>query len=432
MPSHITSPEPSPERRPAHPLRLTTLAGAAALALVLAACSPAGSGSGGSGGSTPLAGNDTCGVAPVIPPQDDPDDLIAALPQDAQDAFSGFPLPIQTSSWADTLPAAEAPYTVGLSFLPVANAWATTAVAEIEAQFEEAKAEGLVEGELLVQIPADASTMTAADQIAGYEKLVQQGADVILMYPLDAEAMKAPVDAAGEKGIPTITIVGNVPSTYAVNVGNNAFNYVAQPVAKAAELLDGKGDMIIVAGIEGISITTVSLDAAEQVLAACPDINVVGTVYGGYSNSVTKSALVTFLASHPGDIDAVLQIGTMGAGVWDAFESVGREAPLVIDIGTTAASVAYWDQATEDGYVGVGVPETATQVVQSVWDVLERVMAGEKPILNQIPVVPALVTNDNLKDYVVPGEGITSQADTVSVGPWIDETFLDEFFTAPR
>src|SRR3546814_3929168 len=95
----------------------------------------------------------------------------------------------------------------------------------------------------------------------------------------------------------------------------------------------------------------------------------------------------------------------MGAGVWDAFESVGREAPLVIDIGTTAASVAYWDQATDDGYVGVGVPETATQVVQSVWDVLERVMAGEKPILNQIPVVPALVTNDNLEEYVVPGEG---------------------------
>src|SRR3546814_18448271 len=112
--------------------------------------------------------------------------------------------------------------------------------------------------------------MTAADQIAGYEKLVQQGADVILMYPLDAEAMKAPVDAAGEKGIPTITIVGNVPYTYAVKVGNNAFNYVAQPVAKAAELMGGKGDMRIVAGIAGTSLTNVGICADCQVLAARP------------------------------------------------------------------------------------------------------------------------------------------------------------------
>jgi len=416
------------EGGPGHPVRWIAAMGAAALVVGLSAC---GSAAAPGGDATPIAGLGDCGTAPVIPAQDDPDDLISTLPQEAQDAFSGFNQPVLASSWADALPAAGKPYTVGLAFLPVSNAWATAAVAEINADFDKAKAEGLVEGDLLVQIPADAATMTAADQIAGYEKLVQQGADVILMYPLDGEAMKAPVDAAGEKGIPTITIVGNVPSQYAINVGNNAFNYVAQPVAEAAKLLDGKGNLVIVAGIEGISITTVSLDAAQQVLQACPDIKVVGTVFGGYSNSVTKSSLVTFLASHPEQIDAVLQIGTMGAGVWDAFESVGRPAPVVIDIGTTAASLAYWKQAEADGYVGVGVPETAKQVVDSVWDVLQRVMAGEKPLVNQIPVVPKLVTNDNLDDYVVPGEGTSSQADTQSVGPWIDQEYLDQYFSSP-
>ncbi|OJX67041.1 MAG: hypothetical protein BGO95_09915 [Micrococcales bacterium 73-13] len=413
-------------------IRGAAVLGAASLAITLAACSGSGSPSptgADTGSATPDLG--ACGTAPVLPPQDDPDDLVAQLPQAAQDAFSGFPQPILASSWAEQLPAAGAPYKVGLAFLPVANAWATAAVAEIEADFEKAKQAGLVEGDLLVQIPADAATMTAADQIAGYNKLVEDGADVILMYPLDGEAMKAPVDAAGEKGIPTITIVGNVPSSYAVNVGNNPFNYVAQPMAQAARMLGGQGNLIVVAGIEGISITTVSLDAAKQVLESCPDIKVVGTVYGGYSNSVTKSSLVTFLASHPEQIDAVLQIGTMGAGVWDAFASVGRPAPLVIDLGTTAASLAYWDQALGSGYQGVGVPETALQVVDSVWDVLQRVMAGEQPILNQIPVAPKLVTNDNLAKYVVPGEGTTSQADTQSVGPWIDGPFLDLFFNNP-
>jgi len=404
-------------------------AGAVGLAVILSACSAGGSGPATSTSATGASG--ACGTAPVVPPQDDPGDLVAQLPQNAQDAFSGFPNPIQASSWADKLPAASKPYKVGLAFLPVANAWATAAIQEINAEFDKAKAQGLVEGDLLVQIPADASTMTAADQIAGYNKLVEQGADVILMYPLDAEAMKAPVDAAGEKGIPTITIVGNVPSSYAINVGNNAYNYVAQPMAKAANMLGGKGNVIIVAGIEGISITTVSLDAAQQVLQACPDIKVVGTVYGGYSNSVTKSALVTFLASHPEKIDAVVQIGTMGAGVWDAFQSVGRPAPLVVDIGTTAASLAYWKQAEASGYQGVGVPETAKQVVDAVWDVLQRVMAGQKPMLNQIPVVPRLVTNENLDQYVVPGEGTSSQEDTLSVGPWIDPQFVSEFFKNP-
>lgn len=411
-------------------LRAVSVVAALSLTAALAACSTAGTGA--APGVTAAPGQTTdCGTAPVIPPQNDPDDLIAVLPQDAQDAFSGFSQPILPSAWAETLPAAEGPYTVGLVFLPVVDAWGTVALAEIQSQFEQAKAAGIVEGELLIQIPADSATMTAADQIAGYQKLVQQGADVILMFPLDAEAMKAPVDAAGEQGIPTITIVGNVPSEYAVNVGNNAFNYVAQPMAKAAELMGKKGNLIIVAGTEGFSITTVALNAAQQVLQSCPDIKVVGTLYGGYSSSVTKSQLVTFLASHPEQIDAVLSVSTQGAGVFDAFQAVGRPLPLVVDVGSTAASLAHWDAALADGYTGVGVPETAVQVMSSIWDVLLRTMAGQKPILNQIPAVPKLITNDNLSQYVVPGETTTSQKETLSVGPWLDPAYVDQFFSEP-
>jgi len=417
-----------PARR--HRLRWASATAVFGLTFALAACSASGTGPAPAISAAPGQTTD-CGTAPVIAPQEDPDNLVATMPQDVQDAFSGFSQPVKASAWAEALPAKEGPYKVGLIFLPVSDVWGTVAVAEIKDQFEKAKAAGIVEGELMIQIPADAATMTAADQIAGYQKLVQEGADVILMFPLDAEAMKAPVDAAGEQGIPTITIVGNVPSAYAVNVGNNAFNYVAQPMAQAAELMGKKGNIIIVGGTEGFSITTVALNAAQQVLQSCPDIKVVGTLYGGYSPSVTKSQLVTFLASHPEQIDAVLSVSTQGAGVWDAFQSVGRPYPIVVDVGTTAASLAHWDKATADGYAGVGVAETAKQVMGSIWDVLLRTMAGEKPILNQIPAVPTIVTNDNLDEYVVPGESTSSQQETKSVGPWIDPEFVDEFFSEP-
>jgi ribose transport system substrate-binding protein len=273
--------------------------------------------------------------------------------------------------------------------------------------------------------------MTAAEQIAGYQKLVADGADLILMYPLDGDAMVAPVEEAGKQGIPTITLVGNVPSPYAVNVGNNPYTRVASPVAEAMKILGGKGNLIIVSGIEGISITTISVEAAKNALASCPDINVVGTVNGDYSNSVTKSALVTFLASHPEQIDAVLQIGTMGAGVWSAFESVGRPAPLVIDVGASAGSLAYWKQATADGYEGAGLPETAIQVIDCVWNVGLRVMDGQGPIVNQIPVVPTVLTNDNLDDYLVPGADVGSSDDTLTPGDWIPKDLLDQMFKNP-
>jgi len=410
-------------------LRLAASAGVAVLAIGLASCAT--TAPGGTATDGPVEIGD-CGTVAALPPVDDPDGIVPTLSPDLQSAFNGFPSPILASAWADTKPKGEPPYKVGLSFLPVANAWATTTVEVFQDLFDEAKAAGLVEGELDIQMPADATTMTAADQIAGYQKLVDDGADIILMYPLDGDAMAAPVTAAGEQGIPTVTLVGNVPSPYAVNVGNNPYNRVSLPFAEGMKLLGGQGNLIIVSGIEGISITTISVDAVETALASCPNINVVGTVNGDYSNSVTKSALITFLASHPEPIDAVVQIGTMGAGVWSAFEDTGRPFPLIIDIGGTAGSFGYWDREMKDnGYVGVGLAETAEQGSDTVWDVAMRVLEGQGPITNQIPVVPTVITNDNLGKYVVEGAPLSSEGDTLSGGDWIPKDLLDQMFHNP-
>jgi ribose transport system substrate-binding protein len=401
--------------------------------LLLTACGGGGTSNAGGGNVTsaaPLVAE--CGNVPVVAPND-PEGLISDLPEDVQTAFNGWPDAVEASAWADLeSKIADGPIAVGYLQQDSGSPVAASLAAEIDRLFEQSKADGDV-AELIVETPGGTGgEVTAADQVRAFEQLVRKGADIIIAQPLSGEALVAAVNSAGEQGIPTVTFTGYVASPYALNITPNAFDSVAQSVARGAKMIGEEGNVVIMQGIEGMSVNTSSVSAAEQTLALCEGVEVVGRPAGNFNDPGAKSAMVSFLASNPDQVDMVYQVASMGAGVFAAFADTGREdQPLVVDNLPTAASLAWWDQLRSDGYEGLAIPGTGTQFGEALWDVALRTMKGEGPKINQIALQTQFITAENVEDYMVSGATTTSTEETQSVGSLLPSDYLDGYFTSP-
>ncbi|MGO2110740.1 MAG: substrate-binding domain-containing protein [Pseudoclavibacter sp.] len=400
----------------------------------LAACGGGGTSSAGGaaaeGDAQALEGQ--CGDVPQLDPND-PEALVSGLTDDIQTAFNGWPDLVEASAWADLeSKIADGPITVGYLQQDSGSPVAAALAAELNDKFAESEAAGEVEA-LITETPGGTGgEVTAADQVRAFEQLVTKGADIIIAQPLSGEALVGAVNSAGEKGIPTVTFTGYVASPYAINITPNAFDGVAQSVAKGAEMIGGEGNAVVVQGTEGMSVSVASVEAAEQTLSLCDDIEIVGTPAGNFNDPGAKSAMVSFLASHPEQIDLVYQVASMVAGVYAGFEDAGRDdMPLIVDNLPTAASLAWWDQKREDGYEGLAIAGTGAQFADALWEVALRTMNGEKPQINQIALQVQFITADNIDEYVVPGEGTTSAAETQTVGSLLPAEYLDGYFATP-
>ncbi|MDQ1042367.1 substrate-binding domain-containing protein [Streptomyces sp. V4I2] len=404
------------------------------LTVLLAGCggSSGSVGNGAAGGGTTEAkgkASADCGQVPTIAPKD-PDGAVKELPAELQKAYNAYGEEVFASAWRDRK-ALGRPAKVGFSYLPTSNAYAAAVVKQLEASFAKAKADGLVKGKLVKRIMTDPATMTPAEQIRGYNELVDSGVDVIYVTPLSGDAMVAAVDAAGKKGIVTVALSSTIRSKYAVNVAENSYLNIAEPTALVAEQLKGKGNVAVVRGFQGLSAETIGYKAVKDVLAACPDMKVIGEVNGAYVPPVAKGELLKFLSSHPQKIDMVAQLGVMGSGVYAAFESTGRDTPKVVDAGASASSLASWEKLAADGYETAGTGGNGTQQAKAWFDVGMLVLQGAGPKVGTITREPSVITKDNLADYLPQGAKPSDLGEVKDGEPWMPEEYLAQFFDNP-
>src|SRR5690606_38328526 len=144
----------------------------------------------------------------------------------------------------------------------------------------------LVEGELNVYIQPSTTTSTPEQQAAAITQMVNQGVDGIILFPADAIAEAQAIDAAGEAGVPIVTVSPAPTSEYALNLtaNNQSASYAGTlNLLKEADVLgEGKTlNTLFVRGIAGVTIEQAYWDMLQADLKPCPGINDVGTVWGG-------------------------------------------------------------------------------------------------------------------------------------------------------
>ena len=368
------------------------------------------------------APENACGAIPDRKPED-PDGVLAKLPEDVQAGYNLFPEAVQASAWADWKPEHSGPYT--LYFSP--GNVSTPYIQAMLATFKDLNAKTSAIDDVVVQN----SNNDVQTQIQQLRQAIRQKVDVMVVLPLSPTSVKPIFDAAGEAGIPVIAPLNTAKNPYVVGVAGNTILEGATVGKAMADVLGGKGNILDVHGIPGVDADTLVFTGAKEVFKGCPGIKSVGQVVGQFQPAVAKGETLKFLAAHPQKIDGALQAGGMAGGVIQAFQQQGRDVPTVGDVGGTPGALAYW-RDNKDSYKGVASGKGPSALTTAIWNITLRMLAGGGLEVTDLAQPPQMITADNLDEWVKP-EWTPSSIGYAEPPPgtFFSDEFLNNFFKEP-
>lgn len=216
------------------------------------------------------------------------------------------------------------------------NGWRLTLINKFEQEAETLKAAGKVKSFTTVNAPGENSATEQASQI---RSLVLQNPDVLMVIPASSTALVPAVEEACDAGITVIVLDADMDAPCA-SIVRNAYDQWGQvSIQPALDALNGTGNIVINRGVIGSQPEEEFNDRQRAILKDYPNINVVGEVNGFCDSSTAQKEIVGILGSLP-TVDAVPGcIG--GMGVVQAFESAGRDIPVVV-FDTDGKSLSFW------------------------------------------------------------------------------------------
>jgi ribose transport system substrate-binding protein len=225
----------------------------------------------------------------------------------------------------------------------------------------------------------------SAKQNNDVEDLIQQGVDILLINPVDSDAISSAILLANQTGIPVITIdrsatKGNVVTFIASNNvegGKMAAQFIITKLGKKA----------IVAELQGIPGASATRERGQGFhLIADKELNVVASQSADFDRAKGLTVAENILQAHD-NIQAIFaQNDEMALGAYEAAKSAGKN---IIIVGF---------DGSQDGLKSVKEGQLSATVAQQPELIGEKAIAVSKDIANkkaispQIPVALQLIS----------------------------------------
>jgi len=246
-------------------------------------------------------------------------------------------------------------YTVGLSLSTLNNPFFVTLKEGAEAAADTAGVS------LVVMDSQDDATVEATNM----EDLIQQGVDVILVNPTDADAIVPSIEKANAADIPVFTIDRGASGGEIVShIASDNVAGGAMAAEFLCEAIGGEGNVV---ELEGIAGTSAARDRGQgfndYMSASCSGVTIVAKQTANFNRAEGLTVFENILQAEPditgvfahndemilGAIEAAVAAGREGI-VFVGFDAVD-DAVAAVDAGTLAATVA--QQPSEMGRLGV-------------------------------------------------------------------------------
>ncbi|AMB79381.1 ABC transporter substrate-binding protein [Pseudomonas sp. Lz4W] len=298
--------------------------------------------------------------------------------------------------------------TIALSNNYAGNSWRQSMLNSWQQTTEQAVKDGIIAG-------ADSFTTAenqATEQAAQIQNLILQGYNAIVINAASPTALNGAVKQACDAGIVVVSFDGIVtePCAYRISMdfkqsGLDGMDYLAKRFPDGANVLE-------VRGLAGVSVDGMIHSGVVAGASKHPQLKVVGSVNGNWSQTAAQKAVAGILPSLP-KIDAVVTQGDDGFGVAQAFTAAGRPLPVII-FGNREEELAWWKkQKDANGYQSFSISSAPSISSLSFW-VAQQLLDGK-----QLPhdlLSPAIsVTQDTLESSLKGLEkgGIVSQVYSV-------------------
>ena len=197
-------------------------------------------------------------------------------------------------------------------------------IAETQSIRDEAAKLGIASDKLLV-------TNAQSDlnrQISDIKSLLDRGAQLLVVAPLNSDGLQPALDAAKAKKVPVVTIdrkVTSQPCTdYLTFIGSNFVEQGKRAAQETARVTGGTGKVAILLGSSGNNVTTDRTKGFKDELAKTAGLSVVAEQTGEFDRSKGQAVMEQLIQSHP-DITAVYaENDEMGVGAVNALKTAGK------------------------------------------------------------------------------------------------------------
>ena len=216
----------------------------------------------------------------------------------------------------------DGPYRIALAAQGPTNSWATLFDEHARAYVEEKGTDVISE---LLYADANGNADTQVPQI---EDLLSQQPDAMIVVPM-GPSLQAPIARAMAEGVPVILCASNVPGDdFVTEVGTNLFDAGAGLAEFVATELGGKGNIVVMKGIPGVTTAEAMAEGAAATWKKYPDIKILDEQYGNWSTAEAKKITEQWVAKYGADIQGIWSGGAqMSQGIIEAFNEAKLPVP---------------------------------------------------------------------------------------------------------
>ncbi|MBR1498739.1 MAG: substrate-binding domain-containing protein [Bacteroidaceae bacterium] len=252
-------------------------------------------------------------------------------------------------------------------------------------------------------------------QIQQIDSLVESGIDLLIVAPNQIQTISPAIDRAYDKGIPVI-VFERKTSSQKFTAFISADNYeMGRTMGKyVVTRLKGRGQVLEVKGLEGSSPAIERHNGFIDAISDAPDIKLVGSIQGDWTEESAVEAAGQWLAENPGTaIDYVFAHNDrMAMGARRVLSAEGRQSRTEycgIDglPGENGGIQLVRDSLLDASYI---YPTHGDQII----DLAVRILEGQ-PYEKETMMMSALVTRDNAKVLLMQSEELMRQADKLDL-----------------
>ena len=322
-------------------------------------------------------------------------------------------------AWSDPAEAAakcikgdrKAPYTIGWANIYSVPTWMKQTSGTIEDVFNQLKAKGLADSYVVTDAEGNANT-----QIAQIQSMIDADVDVIVVIAGSSTALNRVIEQACEKGIAVANVDSLVTTdqlTVKINTDSNKWG--KQAAEFLIDKMGGKGNIIIMNGPAGISVSDDRRAGATPVLAAHPDVKVLTETNTAYNAAPAQEAMTSLLFQYP-EIDGILSLGgALTAGAILAMDKQGRDmVPM-----TGENYRLFLELWKEKGLTAWATMQPNWLGGFGVYAAVQALEGKEVPAFVEVPL--PIIDNSNLDEYLARAKDFP--ADGYIYSPYSLESF---------
>ena len=286
------------------------------------------------------------------------------------------------------------PYRIGWANIYSVPTWMKQTQGTMEKIVAQLKAKHLVAGLKITDAQGNAST-----QIQQIQSMIDAKMDAIVIDAGSATALDRVIAEACSKGIAVVNFDSLVNTTdLTAKVGTDQIAWGREAAQWLAGKLHGKGNIIVLNGPAGVSVSDDRRKGALAVVKADPGMKIVAETNTDYNTAPAQQAVNNLLFSHP-KIDGVLSLGgALSAGAVLAFQHQGR-AFVPITGENYKQFLVLWKK---DKLTGWATMQPNWLGALGIYTAVEALQGKTVPAFVKVPL--PVITNANLDSYLARGK----------------------------